>query len=83
MASRCSTEDHHDNAIFFGEVIVLDVLGSAGIGRVQWLILPAKVSLHEVIVLHGVLDRSLMIRTRCVKHLLKVIPRGTSLCLGW
>jgi hypothetical protein len=29
------------------------------------------------------LDRSLVVRTRCLKHLLEVIPRGTNLWFGW
>jgi hypothetical protein len=81
-ASRCSTKDHHDSAIFLWEIVVLDVLGSVGVGRVLWLILPTKVSLHEVTVLHGMLDRSLGARTSCLKQLLEVIPWGTSLWLG-
>jgi hypothetical protein len=33
-------------------------------------------------VLHGMLDQSLVVRTMCLKHLLNVIPRVTSLWLG-
>jgi hypothetical protein len=80
--SRSSTEDHHDSAILLGEIVMLYALGGAGVGRVLRLILPAEVSLHEVTVLHGILDRSLMVKTRCLKHLLEVIPQGTSLWLG-
>jgi hypothetical protein len=55
-ASGCPTEDHHDNIIFLCEFVVLDVLGGISIGHVLWLVLPAEVSLHEVAILHGVLD---------------------------
>jgi hypothetical protein len=78
----CSTEDHHDNVVFLGEIVVLNILGGTGVGRVWRLILLDEVSLHEVTVLHGMLDRSLVVRTRCLKHLLEVIPRGTSLLFG-
>jgi hypothetical protein len=81
-AGRRSTEYHHDGTTFLGEIVVLDVLAGTGVGHILWLVLPAEVSLHEVAILHGMLDRSLMVRTRYLKHLLKVIPQGTSLWLG-
>jgi hypothetical protein len=76
------TEEHHDSTIFFEEIVVLVVLGGTGVGRILWLVLPTEVPLHEVAILHGVLDRTLVVGTMCLKHLLKVIPRGTSLRLG-
>jgi hypothetical protein len=81
--SRRSTEDHHDNTVFLQEIVMLEVLGSAGVGCVLRIILHDEVSLHEVTVLHGMLDWSLVVRTRCLKHLLEVIPRGTNLWFGW
>jgi hypothetical protein len=81
-ASRRPTEDHHDSAILLGELIVFGILGGAGVGHVLRLILLTEVSLHEVTVLHSMLEWGLVVRTRCLKHLLEVIPRGASLWLG-
>jgi hypothetical protein len=55
-ASGHPAKNQHDSAIFLGEVVVLGVLGGAGVGRVSRLILPSEVSLHEVAVLQGMLD---------------------------
>jgi hypothetical protein len=80
--SGCPTEDQHDSTIFLEEFVMLDVLSDTGFGRVLWLVLPTEITLHEVAVLQGVLDRTLMVRVRYLEHLLEVIPWGTSLWLG-
>jgi hypothetical protein len=54
--SRHPTEDHHDGAIFPGKFIMLDVLRGASVVHVLWLVPLANLSLHEVAILHGMLD---------------------------
>jgi hypothetical protein len=75
-ARGCPTEDHLEDTIFLGEFVMVDILGDTDFGHVLWLVLPTEVTLHEVAVLQGVLDRTLMVRTWSFEHLLEVVPQG-------